>query len=83
MKRQIMCAPLFAIKDFVLLLLLAAALTVGLAQARAQEAPADSSANVANTAACAVDAEANDGDLSDEWLDPLRRGPDGQLARYS
>ncbi|MBA2277406.1 MAG: hypothetical protein H0W06_06540, partial [Chloroflexia bacterium] len=57
------------IKDLGPMLLLTAALTVGLAQAHADAAPEDTSANTAKTAACALDAVADD-DLSDEWLDP-------------
>lgn len=62
------------IKDLALMLMLAAALSIGIAHARADAAPADSSADAANTAACAVDAVEDDGDLSDEWLDPRRDG---------
>ncbi len=69
------------IKDLGLMLMLAVALTIGLAHAQAGAAPADDPSGSANSAACAVDAVESDGDLSGEWLDPLRRGPDGGAAK--
>jgi len=65
------------IKDVGLMLMLAVALTLGLAHMRADAAPEGSSATSATTAACAVEtveAAESDGDLSDEWIDPLEDG---------
>ena len=61
------------IRDLVLLLMLAAALSLGLARAQAQEDPADADL----TAACAFEATTDDGDRSDEWVDPLEGGRPG------
>lgn len=62
------------IKDLGLMLFLAAALAIGLTQVQADAAPEETSSASATTAACAVEAVESDGDLSEEWIDPLEDG---------
>jgi len=61
------------IRDLMLLLMLAAALSIGLVHVQAQEDPADADL----TAACAFEAPVDEGDRSEEWIDPLEGGRPG------
>ena len=61
------------IRDLVLMLMLAAALSIGLVHVQAQEDPA----NADLTAECAFEAHVDEGDRSEEWIDPLEGGRPG------